>query len=89
MYLPSPIMHEQKIPVVITILNELWSVPAVRQFEHQSNHVEFLRVVDSLTRTFQRLRSVSYAMQQEKEKAEVEDEEEEVEETSKYSMSIL
>ena len=53
----------QKVPVVITILNELWSVPAVRQFEHQHNSTEYLRVVDTMIELFKRLRAVDRAME--------------------------
>jgi len=67
---------DEKVPIVITILNELWSVPAVRQFEHQHNSTEYLRVVDAMIELFKRLRAVDRAME--------EDEREDQDESSSF-----
>ena len=66
--------------MVITILNELWSVSAVRQYEHQSNNVEFLMVVGKLLRLYKRLFRAAKTLE--------ESDEQEQEETSKW-MDVL
>jgi hypothetical protein len=75
------VMNAQKLPVVITILNELWSVAGVRQYEHQFNSVQFLQVVDQLVRLYKRLFKVARALEEQQEQ------EGEQEETSKYPES--
>jgi hypothetical protein len=57
-------------------------VPAVRQFEHQHNNVEFLRVVDQLLRLYQRLPQVTAAMEEQQEQ------QEDQEETSECCMTL-
>lgn len=62
----------QKLPVVVTILNELWSVSAVRQYEHQYNSVEFLAAVDSVVRLYKRLLQAARVQEEQDEQGEEE-----------------